>query len=64
MNQVQLAAGEPGASRPWRLRAFLFLYGNANIAGCTLALLGPALLFLQVIGPGWLVITAGLYGTG
>jgi hypothetical protein len=64
MSQVQLVAGEPGASRPWRLRALLFLYGNANIAGSTLALLGPALLFSHVIGPGWLFITAGLYGAG
>jgi hypothetical protein len=64
MSQVQLAAGPPDASLSWRLRALLFLYGNANLAGCTLALLGPALLFLHVIGPGWLFITAGLYGFG
>lgn len=64
MSQVPLAADVPGATRPWRLRALLFLYGNANIAGCALALLGPALLFLNVIGPGWLLITAGLYGAG
>ena len=64
MIQVQAASGASGAARPWRLRALLFLYGNANIAGCALALLGPALLFLHVIGPGWLFITAGLYGAG
>jgi hypothetical protein len=50
--------------RPLKLRLLLFLYGNANIAGCALALLGPALLFAGVIGPGWLAITAGLYGVG
>ena len=50
--------------RPFRLRALLFLYGNANLAGCALALLGPALLFAGVIGEGWLFITAGLYALG
>jgi len=42
----------------------LVLYSNANITGCALALLGPLLLFAGVIGPGWLLITAGLYGVG
>jgi hypothetical protein len=51
-------------TRPWRLRALLFLYSDANIAGSALALLGPALLFAGVIGPGWLLITAGLYAAG
>lgn len=50
--------------RPFRLRALLFLYSNANIAGCALALLGPGLLFAGVIGNGWLAITAGLYAAG
>jgi hypothetical protein len=50
--------------RPLKLRSLLFLYGDANIAGCTLALLGPVLLFAGVIGPGWLLITAGLYASG
>jgi hypothetical protein len=50
--------------RPFRLRALLFLYSNANILGCVLALLGPALLFLGLIHSGWLLITAGLYGIG
>ena len=50
--------------RSARLRALLFLYGNGNIAGCALALLGPLLLFAGVIGTGWLAITAGLYGAG
>lgn len=50
--------------RSFKLRALLFLYSNANIAGCALALLGPALLFAGVISKGWLLITAGLYGAG
>jgi hypothetical protein len=50
--------------RSFRLRALLFLYSNANIAGCALALLGPALLFAGVIGRGWLLITLGLYAAG
>jgi hypothetical protein len=47
-----------------KLRLLLFLYSTANIAGCALALLGPALLFAGVIGPGWGFITAGLYAAG
>lgn len=50
--------------RSLKLRALLFLYGNANILGCALALLGPALLFAGVIDRGWLWITAGLYVAG
>jgi hypothetical protein len=50
--------------RSTSLRALLFIYGNPNIFGCTAALLGPALMFAGVIGPGWLLITAGLYGCG
>lgn len=42
----------------------LFFYGNPNLAGMALALLGPLLLALGVIGPGWLFITAGLYAVG
>ncbi len=52
------------AERSFQLRALLFLYSSANISGCALALLGPALLFAGVIGTGWLLITAGLYGAG
>jgi hypothetical protein len=52
------------ANRPLQLRLLLFLYGNANITACALALLGPLLLFAGVIGPGWLFITAGLYLAG
>lgn len=48
----------------FKLRALLFFYGNANLLGCALALLGPALLFAGVIDRGWLLITAGLYGAG
>jgi len=50
--------------RTLKLRALLFLYSTANIVGCALALLGPALLFAGVIDRGWLAITAGLYGAG
>lgn len=50
--------------RPLKLRLLLFIYGNANITGCALALLGPALLFGGVIGAGWWAITAGLYAAG
>lgn len=50
--------------RPLKTKLLLYLYGNANIAGLTLALGGPLLLFAGVIGPGWLLITAGLYGVG
>lgn len=50
--------------RPWKLRSLLFLYSNANIVGCTLALAGPALLFTGLIGPLWLLITAALYAAG
>jgi hypothetical protein len=52
------------AERPFKLRLLLFLYSNSNIAGCAVALCGPVLLFAGVIGPGWLVITAGLYTAG
>ncbi len=50
--------------RSFKLRALLYLYSNANIAGSALALLGPALLFAGLIAKGWLLITAGLYGVG
>lgn len=46
------------------MRLLLWLYGNGNIAGCLLALLGPVLLFAGVIAQGWLYITAGLYLAG
>ena len=59
-----MSARVPSSSRPLKLRLLLFLYSTANIAGCALALLGPALLFAGVIGPGWGFITAGLYGAG
>jgi hypothetical protein len=50
--------------RSFRWRALLFLYGNPNIVGCALALIGPALLFTGIIDRGWLLITAGLYAAG
>jgi hypothetical protein len=50
--------------RSFKLKALLFLYSNANIFGCALALLGPTLLFLGVIDRGWLLITVGLYAAG
>jgi hypothetical protein len=50
--------------RPLKLRLMLFVYGDANIAGCALALAGPLMLFLGIIGPGWGFITAGLYAVG
>lgn len=50
--------------RPLKVRLLLTLYGNGNIAGCALALLGPVLLFAGIIGPGWLPITAALYAAG
>ena len=59
-----MSARLPSSPRPLKLRLLLFLYSTANIAGCALALLGPALLFAGVIGPGWGFITAGLYGAG
>ncbi len=51
-------------ARPLKTRLLLFMYSNGNIAGCALALLGPALLFAGVIGPGWGFITGGLYAAG
>lgn len=50
--------------RSLQTRALLYLYSNGNIAGCALALVGPALLFAGVINTGWLLITAGLYAAG
>jgi hypothetical protein len=49
---------------PARTRLLLYLYSTRNIVACCAALLGPALLFLGVIGPGWMPITAGLYAVG
>lgn len=51
-------------SLPLSLRLWLFLYGYPNVAGAGLGLLGLALYFLGVIGPGWPAIVAGLYGLG
>lgn len=49
---------------PARTRVLLYLFSTRNIVACCAALLGPVLLFLGVIGPGWLLITAGLYAAG
>lgn len=49
---------------PLRIRALLYLYSTRNIVACAMALVGPALLFLDVIQEGWLLITAALYGVG
>jgi hypothetical protein len=46
------------------LKLWLFFYGNGNIAGSALALLGPILLFAGVIEAYWLPITLGLYAAG
>ncbi|MDP2787408.1 MAG: hypothetical protein Q8O79_04965 [Pseudomonadota bacterium] len=51
-------------SLPFSLRFWLFLYGYPNIAGSALGLVGLALFFLGIIGPGWPYIVAGLYGLG
>lgn len=50
--------------RTLSIKLLLWFYSSANIAGCALALLGPVLLFVGVIGHGWLPITAGLYVAG
>ncbi len=50
--------------RSARLRLLLWLYSNANIAGCVLALAGPGLFLTGVIDRGWLAITLGLYTAG
>lgn len=55
---------DQAVGRPLKLRLMLLLYGDANIYGCVLGLLGPALLVSGLIGPGWLLITVGLYATG
>jgi hypothetical protein len=55
---------ELGRASLWRWRLALWFYGNGNLLGCALALLGPLLRVAGVIGPGWLTITAGLYAGG
>jgi hypothetical protein len=49
---------------PLRIRTLLYLYSTRNIVACATALVGPALLFLDLIQDGWLLITAALYGVG
>ncbi len=49
---------------PFSTRLWLFLYGYPNIAGASLGLVGLGLYFTGIIGPGWPLIVAGLYGLG
>lgn len=49
---------------PLRIRILLYLYSTRNIVACATALIGPALLFMDVIQEGWLLITAALYAVG
>jgi hypothetical protein len=49
---------------PLSTRIQLYLYSTRHIVACAAALLGPALLFLDVIRDGWLLITAALYTAG
>ena len=49
---------------PLRIRVLLYLYSTRNIIACAIALVGPALLFMDVIREGWLLITAALYAAG
>jgi hypothetical protein len=49
---------------PLSTRIQLYLYSTRHIVACAAALLGPALLFLDVIRDGWLLITAALYAAG
>jgi hypothetical protein len=43
---------------------WLWLYSSANVWGSVAGLIGVALFFAGVIGPGWLAIVAGLYAIG
>lgn len=45
-------------------RFWLFVYGNPNILGCILGLVGVALFFAGITDQGWLPITLGLYALG
>lgn len=42
-------------------RFWLWVYGNRNLWGSVAGLFGMGLFFSGVIGPGWLLIVAGLY---
>ncbi len=52
------------ARLPALTRFWLFLYGYPNIVGSVLGLVGLALYFGGVIGPGWSLLVAGLYALG
>lgn len=45
-------------------RFALLLYSSRNIVACSVALIGPALLFTGVIHDFWIPITIGLYAAG
>jgi hypothetical protein len=45
-------------------RLALYLYSSRNIVACSLALIGPALLFAGIIHQFWIPITMGLYAAG
>lgn len=45
-------------------RLLLFIYGQPNLAGCALGLLGVGLHLAGLIDRGWMPIVAGLYGIG
>ena len=49
---------------PFKTRVLLFLYGNKNLVGCLLALVGLGLFFGGFIEDWWLPIVVGLYATG
>ncbi len=61
-NPGSLLPQRPSVTRSQRFR--LFLYGNGNIAGCVLALIGLGLYFVGVIHAYWPAIVAGLYSAG
>ena len=47
-----------------KTRFWLFVYGYPNILGSILGLASISLLFLGIIGQGWVFITAGAYALG
>lgn len=47
-----------------KTRILLYLYSTRNIVGCSLGLIGVALLFGGVIHEYWILITIGMYGIG
>jgi len=51
-------------SLPLPTHFWLYLYGYPNIVGSVLGLVGLALYFTGIIGPGWPYIVFGLYALG